>query len=200
MDIVPMIWPSVDRGAIAHLLDEVGDEGRLNTVMDLGKRELAALYEACADNAPLTLADLVPDDVAPMAEVVHEGKNSLTFFSRFQKRFCRPVGKAGELYGYNEQEMRLWTGPGYFVAHSPPGGGVVVDYRRLPDDRPRGWPPIVSNQARLGRFVYAGMVDTLRRVSNGVSIGRALRGDRPMDAWFVLVRRTAPEKSNARGH
>jgi hypothetical protein len=190
MDIVPMIWPSVDRGAIAHLLDEVGDEGRLNTVMDLGKRELAALFEASVDNDPLTLDDLVPESAAPLTEVVHEGKNSLGLFSRFQKRFCRPVGKSDELYGYNEQELRALTGPGYFVAHSPPEGGVLIDYRRLPDDRPRNWPAIIPNHARLGRFVYAGMVDVLRRVSSGVSIGRALRGDRPMDAWFVLVRRT----------
>ncbi|HEY3593697.1 MAG TPA: hypothetical protein VGL13_07480 [Polyangiaceae bacterium] len=200
MDIVPMIWPSVDRGAIAHLLDEVGDEGRLNTVMDLGKRELAALYEACADNEPLTLADLVPEETPPMTEVVHEGKNSLTLFNRFQKRFCRAAAKADELYGYNEQTMKVLTGPGYFVAHARAEGGVLVDYRRLPDDRPRQWPPIISNHARLGRFVYAGMVDVLRRVSRGVSIGRAFRGDRPMDAWFVLVRRTTVEKSNAHGH
>ncbi len=198
MDIVPMIWPSVDRGAIAHLLDEVGDEGKLNTVMDLGKRELAALFDASADNEPLTLADLVPEETAPLTEVIHEGKNSLALFSRFQKRFCRTPTKSGELYGYNEQEMRFWTGPGYFVAHSPPEGGVLIDYRRLPDDRPRSWPPIVSNHARLGRFVYAGMIDALRRVSQGVSIGRALRGDRPMDAWFVLVRRTVPEKPQSR--
>jgi hypothetical protein len=198
MDIVPMIWPSVDRGAIAHLLDQVGDEGRLNTVMDLGKRELAALFDASADNEPLTLGDIVPEGTAPLTEVIHEGKNSLALFTRFQKRFCRPAARSDVLFGYNEQEMRIWTGPGYFVAHGAPEGGVLIDYRRLPDDRPRNWPPIIPNHARLGRFVYAGMVDALRRVSIGVSIGRAIRGDRPIDAWFVLVRRTVPEKPQSR--
>lgn len=199
MDILPMILPSVDRGAIAHVLDEVGDEGRLNTVMDLGKRELAALFDAAADNEPVTLEDVVPSDVPPMTEVIHEGKNSLALFTRFQKRFCRPAAREGELYGYNEQEMRMWTGPGYFVAYLPPDGGVIIDYRRLPDEKPAGWPPIIPNHARLGRFVYDGMTDVLRRVSSGVSIGRAYKGERAMDAWFVLVRRTVAEKPASRG-
>jgi hypothetical protein len=194
-----MIWPSVDRGAIAHVLDEVGDEGRLNTVMDLGKRELAALFDATVDNAPLTLDDMVPSGVPPLTEVIHEGKNSLALFTRFQKRFCRPTTKEHELYGYNEQEMRLWTGPGYFVAHCPPEGGLLIDYRRLPDEKPVGWPPIISNSARLGRFVYDGMIDVLHRVSRGVSIGRAFKGERAMDAWFVLVRRTVTDKPSAHG-
>jgi hypothetical protein len=199
MDIVPMILPRVDRAAIAHVLDEVGDEGRLNTVLELGKRELAALYDATADNEALTLDDMVPEGVPPLTEVIHEGKNSLPLFSRFQKRFCRGTSKKDELIGYNEQEMRIWTGPGFFVAYRPAPGGLLIDYRRLPEEKPASWPPIIPNHARLGRFVYYGTTDVLHRVSRGVTIGRAHKGERPIDAWFVLVRRTTSASVPSRG-
>src|SRR5262245_49347781 len=87
--------------------------------------------------------------------------------------------------------MRLFTGPGYFVAYVAPEGGVHIDYRRTPSDRPASWPPILPNSARLSRFIYNGTVDVMRRVSTHVSIGRAMRDGKPMDAWFVLARRDA---------
>jgi hypothetical protein len=195
MDITPMISPSnVDRKEIARVLDDVGEPVRVESVADLGRRELALLFEAAADNAPLTLEDFVPANVPAMTEVIHEGKNSLGLFTRFQKRFARPTGVEGELWGYNEQSMRLFTGPGYFVAVRPTEklgieGGVVIDYRRLPSDKPGSWPPIMPNSARLSRFIYNGTVDVMRRVSGHVTIGRAMRDNKPMDAWFVLVRR-----------
>jgi hypothetical protein len=164
-------------------------------VLALGARELARLFDACADHAPLTLADLVPHTAAPFAEVIHDGKNSLFAFNRFQKRFCRPPGEqVEELWGYNEQVLRRLTGPGYFVVHRPKAGvgrgELAVDYRRLPSGKPSAWPPIASNSVRLSRFVYGASVDILRRVSEGVSIGRVYRDERAMDAWFALVRRT----------
>ena len=202
MDITPMISSSsIDRKEIARVLDEVGEPVRIQSVADLGRRELAALFEAAADNEPLTLEDFVPAGVAPMTEVIHEGKNSLGLFTRFQKRFARPP-TGEELWGYNEQSMRLFTGPGYFVATRPSeplaiSGSVAIDYRRLPADKPTEWPPIMPNSARLSRFIYNGTIDIMRRVSGHVTIGRAMRDNRPMDAWFVLVRRDAP--SAARG-
>jgi len=195
MDITPMISPSnVDRKEIARVLDDVGEPVRVQSMGDLGRRELALLFEAAADNAPLTLEDFVPANVPAMTEVIHEGKNSLGLFTRFQKRFARPTGAPGELWGYNEQSMRLFTGPGYFVAVPVTeklaiAGGVVIDYRRLPSDKPGSWPPIMPNSARLSRFIYNGTVDVMRRVSGHVTIGRAMRDNKPMDAWFVLVRR-----------
>ena len=53
---------------------------------------------------------------------------------------------------------------------------------------PEAWPAIVPNEARLGRFVYAGMIDVMRGISTHVSIGRAKKKKGYMDAWFVLVR------------
>ncbi len=81
------------------------------------------------------------------------------------------------------------TGPGFFVARtSPIEGEVILDYRTLPEGKAAGWPSIVPNTAKLGRFVYAGMVDHMRAISAHVSIGRADKGGKAMDAWFALCR------------
>jgi hypothetical protein len=109
-------------------------------------------------------------------------------FTRFQKRLCRPAGAdPAELWGYNEQDLRAITGPGYFVVHDQ-DNQLIVDYRRLPPEAPTGWPKILPNSARLSRFIYNDTVDVLRRVSQRVTIGRAYRRNKPMDAWFALVR------------
>jgi hypothetical protein len=190
MDIHQMLRPTIAPLALAGALDGLAPADRLSAVADLRRKELAALFEAAADNAALALTDLVPAATAPLVEVIHDGKNSLPMFTRFQKRFCRPAGDdLGELWGYNEQDLRTVTGPGYFVVHHARPGQLVVDYRRLPPEAPPGWPRILPNSARLSRFIYDGTVDVLRRVSEGVAIGRAFKGDKPMDAWFALVRR-----------
>ena len=190
MDISQMLWPTVDRKEIAHVLDDVGDQVRIETMNELGKKELATLFDAAADNEPLTLDHFVPSGVSPMTEVIHQGKNSLFAFSRFQKRFCRPAGdgEQRELWGYNEQDFRFFTGPGYFVAYEQ-GKEVVIDYGRTPGGKPDSWPTIVSTSSRLSYFIYHGTNDLVRRVSRHVSVGRQRKGEQPRDAWFVLVRK-----------
>lgn len=191
-----MFSPALVPDRVAGALDGLGEADRIDAVAHLRRRELAALYEAAAANPPLTLVDFVPAGVAPRVEVIHEGKNSLPLFTRFQKRFCRPANPTStELWGYNEQSQRAFTGPGYFVCHEE-GGQLVIDYRDVPratpDELPPGWPRILPNSARLSRFIYNGTVDVMRRVSDRVTIGRAHRKGKPMDAWFALVRR-APD-------
>lgn len=192
MNLSAMLSSAPDLPAIGSALDAMSEEARVRAVLALGRRELSTLFEAAADSAPLTLADIVPADVPPLTEVIHEGKNSLPLFTRFQKRFCRPPGEnPTELWGYNEQAMRAFTGPGYLVLHFTPKGELVVDYGMLPPDKLPSWPKIIPNSARLSRFIYNGTVDVLRRVSHHVTIGRAYRADKPMDAWFALARRDA---------
>jgi len=195
MQISPLIAPQGDPEELTRVLDAADDASRVQAVTDLGSKELAALFEAAVHNAPLTLEHFVPASVPPLTEVIHEGKNGLAMFTRFQKRFCRAPEGAPELWGYNEQTMRAFTGPGYFVAYVPTealalAGSVVIDYRRVPPSHPDAWPNILPNSARLSRFIYNGTVDVMRRVSAHVSIGRAMRGNSPMDAWFALVRRS----------
>ena len=142
----------------------------------------------------LDLSFFVPPQTEPMREVVHEGRNSLPAFTRFAKVFVRPDGPeegSPQLWGYNRNPAFIETvvGPGYFVAlpYSTPGE-VVIDYRKLPPRKPAHWPPILSNKARLSIVVYNGMEDVMRRVSSHVSIGRATKGGKLLDNWFVLCR------------
>jgi hypothetical protein len=65
---------------------------------------------------------------------------------------------------------------------------VLIDYRELPAEHPEGWPAIRPNDRGVSRFVYGFMVDTLRRVSEHVSIGSAARAGRDLGSWFILCR------------
>ena len=175
---------------VGRTLDQLSPKARLSQVRGLGRSAQAILHEAAKGARKCVLDDLVPAARGALTAVVHEGKNSLPMFSRFAKVFCRPKPEARELWGYNRSGALVQTsvGPGYFVAYEGPGDEVLIDYTRLPDDAPPGWPTLLPNEARLGRFVYAGMVDALRAVSTHVSVGRAIRHGKVQDNWFVLCR------------
>jgi hypothetical protein len=184
---------TIDRVAVAAFLDGISHPERVAAVRALGRREQRRLYDAVENFRPVRLADLVPPAVADLAQVRHFGRNTLPAFMLFEKRFCRPRGgdprKPDALYGYNFQTLSPLTGPGYFVAREAPGRPeVLVDYRELPVDPPASWPPLRSNERGLGRLVYGFMVDTLRRVSEHVTIGSAARNGKPLGSWFVLCR------------
>jgi hypothetical protein len=204
MDLTVLLEPKIDLAHIARVLDELGHSGRLDTIRAWERADQARLYEAAKGFRAIDLSHFVPKSVGPKTEVIHHGKNSLPAFTHFQKRFCRPAkdGEVTELYGYNHQDLQMWTGPGYFVTHlSETQGEVDIDYTQSPaglattdggpPSEPEGWPEVLPNSARLGRFVYYGMVDVMRGISSHVSIGRARRGKKWMDAWFVLCREDA---------
>jgi hypothetical protein len=192
MDLTVFLEPQIDLPRIRRILDELGLAGRLDTIRGWDAQKQAALYEAAKGFLPLTLEHFVPASVGPLTEVIHHGKNSLPAFTHFQKRFCKPkdaAGDGGELWGYNHQDLQVWTGPGYFVTHTAEEPGeIAIDYTRLPLGKPAGWPDVLPNSSKLGRFVYYGTVDVMRGLSKHVSIGRARRGEHWMDAWFVLCR------------
>jgi hypothetical protein len=194
MDISVLIGPPVQRQELARVLDDVADDVRFKSIYELGRTELARLFEAAADNDPLRLEHFVPADMPAGAQVVHWGKNSLGLFRRFQKRFCRPATRASELWGYNEHALRRLTGPGYFVGREDEAKQVVLDYGALPTSLegtlPREWPRVGGNDAGLARLIFGGKRDRLRRVSNAVSIGRVEQNGRALDIWFALVRVT----------
>ena len=183
----------VEPAALRERLDGLGHEARVAVTRALGAREQRRLYEAVEGFETLALADLVPPQVGDMREVRHFGRNTLPAFTHFEKRFCRPAGDSAEsperLYGYNHAAVRPLVGPGYFVARaSEPAGEVLVDYNELPTSAPDSWPAIRRNEVGVSRFVYGFMVDSLRRVSEHVSIGSAARHGREMGSWFVLCR------------
>jgi hypothetical protein len=182
-----------DAAQIGALFDHAIHRERVAAARALRRAEQRALYAAAEGFLPLRLVDLVPPDVSDGVTVRHHGTNVLPAFTRFEKRFCRPRGedreKPASLYGWNFQRWGWLTGPGYFVAvphASRPE--VQIDYQRLPVDPPADWPRVRSNERGLARLVYGFMVDTLRRVSEHVTIGSAARRGREIGSWFVLVR------------
>jgi hypothetical protein len=192
MDLTVLLEPKVNLPRLQKVLDELGPHGRKNTIRAWDGNTQRALWRAAKGYRPLTLDDFVPPSVGELVEVIHHGKNTLPAFTHFQKRFCRASKASGvvdKLWGFNRQENEFWTGPGYFVVHKGDADGEIdIDYREIPSAKPEGWPEILPNSARLGRFVYDGMVDVMRGISKHVTIGRARRGESWMDAWFVLCR------------
>lgn len=182
----------IDVEALEQHLDDASSDQRIEAIRQLTPDRQRRLFAACSGRSVET-TDIVPDDAAPLTEIIHEGQNTLPVFRAFQKRFCLPTPEHQPdnrriLWGYNHQTFSGITGPGYFVAYDDTETGeVVIDYRELPPEKPDDWPSIIDNKARLGRFVYAGMVDRLRRVSDHVTVGRAYKS-KPMDAFFTLVR------------
>jgi hypothetical protein len=182
---------------IAETLDRMDAQNRLWTMLSIEPKEQAALWKLVADRPPLGAEHFVPSGSEPLKQVIHHGKNSLPVNRYFQKRFALASDDSGELWGYNHQPMAWATGPGYFVAHpsqkEDAPAKYVIDYTRIPPNKPQGWPDVVPNEARLGRLVYSGMKDYMRAVSEHVSIGRAYKRGKPMNAWFVLCRDDTPE-------
>jgi hypothetical protein len=184
--------PDAALDEIAALLDGLDHDGRWALLSRLNRSQQRVLFRK-ADPATMDVGHLV-GDAPPLTGVVHDGMNTLAAFRRFQKRFCRQGSGSGEeLYGYNEGPTRRLIGPGYFVALPAEGGGVVVDYFRVPSGPvPAGWPRVVPNSEGLQRFVFHETRDYLRRVSAHVSVGAAYKRDRPLDHYFVLCRRPWP--------
>jgi hypothetical protein len=198
VDISVLIEPKLDLERLSVVLDGFGHEGRVHAMRCWNRRHLERLFDALTGFRALTLEHFVPAAQRPLEAVIHHGKNSLPVASLFEKRFCRPVQGvegsegAGVLFGYNHQAFTPFTGAGYFVIRRDDAAGeAVFDYRQLPTATPETWPPIRPNEERLGRFVYAGMVDRVRALSSHVVVGRAYKGERPMSAWFALCREDA---------
>ena len=176
--------------AIAAHLDALAPDARLAECRALPAKAQQRLFELARGRGCTIDGDFTPG-TGPLAEVVHEGRNSLPAFRRFQKRFARLPGDAPIASGYNHQSLMPLTGPGYYVAREAELDGtptVVIDYTLLPDLRAASWPPIAPNSVRLGPLVYEGMQDWMWRVCAHVTIGRARKARGWLDNWFVLCR------------
>lgn len=180
----------VDIDGLAKALDAMSPQERLDAALALSGKQQSRLFDAARGFKKISIEDFVPKAKGELSPVIHYGRNSLPLFTRFQKRFCRAPADAAkdELWGYNEQTMKTFTGPGYFVAYNIGEGEVNIDYTRVPPRGAPGWPDVLPNSARLSRFIYNGTQDRMRGVSAHVTIGRASRAGNDMDNWFVLVR------------
>lgn len=181
----------LDVDALGRLLDAMDEPDRVVAVRSIRGKDQARIWAAC-EGRGTTLDDIVPPGQAPATQVIHAGKNSLPLFTHFEKRFCRTADDPNVLYGYNEGATRPLVGPGCFVAHYfPDRGEVGVDYYKVPPadtSLPDGWPAVKPNEAGIQRFVYAKMVDYLRKVSRHVTIGRAVRQGKETGNYFLLCR------------
>ena len=180
---------------IAQHLDALDEPTRLSEMYALTGGDQKRLFDKAGDSAALDFEYFVSADTADRTEVIHYGKNSQPAFRMFQKRWCRPADRAGQLWGYNETAVRPLIGPGYFVARetegagADPRGAIVVDYFVVPDGPVvPGWPEVRPNGKGLQRFVYDKTRDYMRRVSQHVSIGIAFRQESRVMGYFVLCR------------
>lgn len=188
--------PKIHMPTVSQLLDRMQHAQRVAAIRATGRREQSALWIAADGFAPLSLTDMVPAAQPNDLQVRHFGKNSLPLFTHFEKRFLRPAGQdpsaPTELHGYNFQASRIATGfsgPGYFIAeHDAERSEVRINYYRVPSAHPPAWPRIVPNDRGGARLVYGFMIDTLRRVSEHVTIGHANKHGKDMSAWFILCR------------
>jgi hypothetical protein len=180
---------------IGTYLDNLSASDRLSETRTLSKKMQQRLYALAESSSPLDLDFFVPTDTS-LAEVVHNGRNTLPIFTLFQKRFCRSNDGTNRVFGYNHGSTTNFIGPGYFVAKSTSGnsewekrGSVVIDYYEVPNSEVvPTWPQIKSNGSGLQRLVYYQMHDFMRRVSSHVSIGIAYQKGKNMGQYFILCR------------
>lgn len=178
---------------ISDFLDSLDEPTRLTAVRSLSRLQQRALWQVVDGFRPVRILDMVPASTPDLTAVRHYGKNSLLMFRLFEKRFYRPAGQdpahPTELGGANFQSIQKLTGPGYFVAvDSPKRPEVLVDYYRVPTVKPDDFFPIEENRRNRGGLIYGYMIDTLRRVSEHVTIGRAAKHGKEIGAYFVLCR------------
>lgn len=184
---------AVDLAGLEAELTQAREPERVTLVRALTGGDMAALWDACVGQG-CTAEDFVPADIPLGTEVIHAGKNSLPVFNHFQKRFCAADGRPGVVYGYNYNWFNFTTaGPGYFTGrpHDDDRGEYGLNYYEVPPGQgalPPGWPKIRRNELGLQVLIYARMIDYMRKVAPGVTIGRAWRYGKITSNYFVLCR------------
>jgi hypothetical protein len=167
-------------GALGAKLDALVPPVRRQQALSLGAAHHKVLFKA-AERASMV------DVLAPegfLKEKVFEGRNSLPFFSRFQKRFFwTPEGR---LFGYNKQSTSFLTGPGYFEVTDGPDG-LVFDYDSLPPAVPPGAPAPAPNRKGLSSLFYGGLKDEVRKVGKHILIAKAYKDGKDLGVTFLLV-------------
>jgi hypothetical protein len=180
MSAPPLPTLAPDLASFRSAFAALGGEEKRNFMHGLPKREMKKLWE---EGLPVRLDEVVG---AEGEVVVQEGQNDLLpFFDRFEKHVVRREGGA---QGINVQPWSFVTGPGHFSLRQE-GDEVWFDYTVVPASAPDGWPPVVSNEGGLSRLVYGFMIDRLRGVVPGVTVGKVFRHGKPEEHYFMLYRR-----------
>lgn len=169
-----------DLPAFRAALSALTPDEQANFMHGLPKREMRKLFD---EGLPLTLAEMIGGE----GQIVrHEGQNDLLpFFDRFEKH---TVLRGGAVQGINVQKFAWATGPGHFSVRQV-GDEVWFDYTQLAEAVPEGWPALVANDRGVGRVVYGGMIDHVRKVVDGMVVGKVFRAGKPEEHYFMLFRR-----------
>jgi len=181
----------IDLDAVRAHLDSLSHAERVKEMRTVGLRLQRDLFNAADGYMPLDVDHFVPKGVANKTFVKHYGKNSLPLFSDFEKHFARPVDDAREAWGFNEsgEFVKTVVGPGWFITRKGDKDGEVdIDYYRIPGRHIDGAPPLKKNTSGLSYFVYGNMVDVMRKVSEHVTIGNAVKNGKRTDNYFLLSR------------
>lgn len=179
--MIPLPSLTQDLPALTAALDAASPDARVNWSKGLGKKEQAALWRLAEGKLPLTVEHFIG---APGEILAHEGHNSLFLFTEFQKRILLHNGVP---QGYNHQTMSWFTGPGHFTLYTHELE-VWFDYTKEPKDAPATFPAVAPNMSGFSRFVYGGMIDRVRKVSQHVVIGKAWRAGKETENYFLLVK------------
>ncbi|MEW5850482.1 MAG: hypothetical protein AB2A00_16980 [Myxococcota bacterium] len=161
--------------AVAAHLEALPRHARVHEIRALTANQVRDLWQLATAAAPLTVDDMAPASLPPFQAVSWQGRNSMPAFAVMEKRFFRD--REGQVWGCNVQGMEWATGPGYFALgpHPERQGELLIDYSRLPSLAPPGWPAITPNSRGLSFLVFHNLRDEMRRVCEGVVIGKATR-------------------------
>ena len=174
---------------LATTLNEGDHAARMEWLSGLGKADMVKLFELAEDN--LSPQYFVDEDKNQLTEKIHYGKNSLPMFNNFQKRFAYlDENSQKQILGYNHQSMAWITGPGYFNVLSSKEGlsSCVIDYNHIPEKTCSNWPEIEDNNGFPKSLVYGGMQDYMKKISENVSIGRAVIKGKITSNYFILIK------------
>lgn len=181
--MIPTPYQAENLQVLADALNAATHEQRVSWLRSLNKKEQIRLY-GLAEGTQMTVEQLRGE---PGEVVIHYGKNSLPAFTHFEKRMMFTKDR---IQGYNEQTFRWFTGPGHFLARASEDvpGELWLDYTWVPDSAPDPFPAPKNNMSGTSRLVYGGMIDILRRVTDHVTIGTAIRGGKMSGDYFGLCR------------
>jgi len=178
----------IDFDAVEAHLNGLGHDARVAEVRAVPGKLQRKLFAGATGRGKLVPTYFVPESVGDRQWVRHEGKNSLPLFSHFAKVFTRPA-PGDELWGYNDSPVGGLVGPGHYILRDGPGEDEMhVDYYSVPPERVDGAPPLAPNDKGISTLVYGNMTDVLRRVSDHVTIGRAVKKGKETENYFLLCR------------
>jgi hypothetical protein len=170
----------------SNVLGETAHADCVTWSRSLKQKELKTLYDAYEGVNPISLESLVSSGQPSFKIIEHFGYNNLPFFRAFSKPMYR--SSEGVIAGRNAQFWEFLTGPGYFTARQLNDTEILIDYTTLPESKPDDWPRVTSNARGLSFFVFRNLQDTLRAITDRITIGRASRSGKELPQYFILVR------------